>query len=433
MSAVRRNNGGSNRRNAQNRLSRFVFTINNYTEFVEHAIKLWCSKENIKWLVYGHEVGEQGTKHLQGACVIGKQLAFSTVKSLPHFRTAHIESMKGTPQQSLEYCTKEDKDGFFEYGSLPNPGKRNDLLSAVQVLQAGGSIEDLCETEEHACVVAKYSKGLTFISNTLADRTNRVPPVVLWIHGAAGVGKTRSCIEFCTQAQTKPYIHSSGKWFQGYSGQPVCILDDLRSTVFDYDFLLRLLDRYQFTVECKGSSRSFISTVIFITAPDDPQTMFRHRGDADLAQLTRRIHTIIEGSNFKRIMEGIRDFIAPFGPTVLSRGYNALEDSSDGTPVIQMFPSIQVEREEPSVDLALLSESEDEELSCSTTEVYSDIPKTHLIEGNYDSTDEPSFHESQCVDHMVIDLTNQSEDEHISDSEDSSEDSLFEDYPYKNK
>jgi len=44
------------------RLSRIVFTLNNYTEEECNLIQtIPC-----QWLIYGKEVGEQGTPHLQG-------------------------------------------------------------------------------------------------------------------------------------------------------------------------------------------------------------------------------------------------------------------------------------------------------------------------------------------------------------------------------
>lgn len=60
--------GGPIRRNqAGSRLSRFVFTLNNYTE--EEVAFLKEFGATTKWFVMGKEVGESGTLHLQGILI----------------------------------------------------------------------------------------------------------------------------------------------------------------------------------------------------------------------------------------------------------------------------------------------------------------------------------------------------------------------------
>lgn len=54
------------------RLSRFVFTLNNYTEEEEAALKDFA--ETTKWFIMGKETGELLTPHLQGACVAERYL-----------------------------------------------------------------------------------------------------------------------------------------------------------------------------------------------------------------------------------------------------------------------------------------------------------------------------------------------------------------------
>lgn len=100
------------------RLSRFVFTLNNYTEIEYEDLK----KMPVQWMILGKEKGESGTEHIQGAVLIGKQIAFTTIKKWNGLQRAHIEPMKGTPQQSLAYCSKEDQHPFI-LGNLPAPGR----------------------------------------------------------------------------------------------------------------------------------------------------------------------------------------------------------------------------------------------------------------------------------------------------------------------
>jgi len=53
--------------------------------------------------------------------------------------------------------------------------------------------------------------------------------------------------------------------------------------------LLRLLDRYPYTVETKGGSVQFNASMIIFTSPHSPMEMWGARTQEDLQQLMRRI------------------------------------------------------------------------------------------------------------------------------------------------
>jgi len=110
---IRRNQSGA-------RVSRIVFTLNNWTQLEYDDITNNLSSK-VKWMVVGKETGALGTKHLQGACILGSQWSFSKLKTLTGLKRAHIECMRGKPEDSLVYCTKEDSDAFV-CGTLPAPG-----------------------------------------------------------------------------------------------------------------------------------------------------------------------------------------------------------------------------------------------------------------------------------------------------------------------
>lgn len=139
------------------RLRRFVFTLNNYTDEEYAALQQFAQETT--WFIMGKETGENNTPHLQGACVIGKQIAFSTLKSKPGFARCHIEPMRGPPVASRDYCSKQDKN-FYELGSLPQPGKRNDLEDVCEDLKNGKSLLEVAQ--DHPVSIVRYSKGLTF-------------------------------------------------------------------------------------------------------------------------------------------------------------------------------------------------------------------------------------------------------------------------------
>lgn len=114
------------RSRAGDRLRRFTFTVNNYTQVEYDAI---CATD-CRWLICAKETGDEGTPHLQGACILLTQKSFTAVKAMAGFTRAHIEVMRGTPEQNKEYCTKQDNNAF-EKGDFPQPGKLRSKLTKL--------------------------------------------------------------------------------------------------------------------------------------------------------------------------------------------------------------------------------------------------------------------------------------------------------------
>lgn len=280
--------GGPIRRNNRNgaRYSRICFTINNWTQ-QEYDDLL---KNSWKWMVVGKEIGENQVPHLQGAAVLGKQMALTTIKKLPGMARAHIEPMMGTPEDSLVYCSKQDAAAYTA-GSMPKEGKRREMDEAATALLNGATMRQMAE--EHTSVTIKYSKGL-MVTRSLLAKPRTQPPKVVWIYGPTGVGKTRLCREFADKFYEGDIWMSSGDlhWFDGYDGQRVVVLDDFRGKHCSFSFLLRLLDRYPFRVPFKGGFVEWNPELIFITCPYAPDKVFETRMQylpEDMKQLQRRL------------------------------------------------------------------------------------------------------------------------------------------------
>lgn len=95
----------------------WCFTLNNYTDAdIAHLRALPTSYPSITWLIFGREVAESGTPHLQGFVQFTVRKRLQTVRNIVSLE-AHFERAIGTPYQASEYCKK---DGAFEtFGAEP--------------------------------------------------------------------------------------------------------------------------------------------------------------------------------------------------------------------------------------------------------------------------------------------------------------------------
>lgn len=303
------------RTQAGTRLRRFTLTLNNYTIDEYHD---FCAAltELCTWAVLGKEVGGEGTPHLQGAGVLKTQKSFSTLRAC--FPRAHLEPMKGSPQQNLEYCTKEDTSAF-QVGSLPGQGKRTDLHLVSDLVNAGANLKEIAEA--HPTSVIKFSKGIMILRSIKAGRRDpSCPPSVYWLFGPTGSGKTRTAFSYgCThygEDETLIMPDCTLKWFDAYDGQKCVIFDDFRSKGVTFSFLLRVLDRYPCQVPIKGAFVNWNPQCIFITTPFDVTSTFSTRAEKipeDILQLKRRITRVVQfplpnQQSFEQCLEPLNAF-----------------------------------------------------------------------------------------------------------------------------
>lgn len=184
----------------QSKSKYWCFTLNNYTEEEEEQLK----NVEASYIVYGKEVGENSTKHLQGYVEFPIRKTLSTIKKIPGFARSHLEVRRGTAKEASEYCKKEEGAEIYEKGSLSlvSQGHRSDLDKVIADVKAGMKKRELWET--HPKVMIRYHRSVEIAIEQLAPRVER--PVfalesfgwsiefdwdyshILW--GESGIGKT---------------------------------------------------------------------------------------------------------------------------------------------------------------------------------------------------------------------------------------------------
>lgn len=279
------------------RVRNWCFTINNWSEEDVDILTKLEDDKIIQWVIFGKEVGDNGTPHLQGYVEFNKAFTLGGLKKL--HKTAHWEPRKGTREQAVVYCKKDgDWTEFGEpkKGTTFDANGKNKLLPYMEMLKEG-RLQDIAADPNCSFSILKHV--MTAAPYFEEPRDRQIPMKVIWLYGPTGTGKTRRAYWESEQlGMGATYIKSTNsKWFDGYDGERVVIFDDLRSSWFEYSFLLKLLDRYPTRVECKGGSRQWKAEVIYVTSPFKPDEMYTTMQERDqdkdsIQQLLRRIETI---------------------------------------------------------------------------------------------------------------------------------------------
>lgn len=253
------------------------FTINNYkTSEINKLEKLNC-----EYIVYGFEVGDEGTAHIQGYVEFKSSKLFSVCQNQIGKR-AHMEARKSTAAKAADYC-KKDKD-FVERGTISKQGKRNDIETIREMVNEGKGMREIVDEVSNFQGIRIAEKLLQY-----KEKKRNWKPTVVWYWGPTGSGKSRRAHEEFPDAWVSG---RSLEWWEGYDGHEDIIIDDFRGDFCKFHELLRILDRYEYRVMVKGGSRQLLAKNIVITSPYAPEGVYKTR--EDVAQLLRRIDWVIE-------------------------------------------------------------------------------------------------------------------------------------------
>lgn len=253
------------------------WTLNNFTAEEVEDIKAWGG---VDYTIFGEEVGDNGTPHLQGYTEFTKQMRLSALKKLNN--RIHWEKRQGTQKQAADYCKKDGK--ITEIGSLKKQGKRTDL-EEIADLAINKEIPMVEVANTYPATYIKYSKGIEKI-RCLQYTARTEKPKVYWRWGLAGTGKTRYCVE----NHPNHYIKDGSQWWDGYEQQEAIIIDDFCGK-WPFREFLRLLDRYAYQGQTKGGYIQINSPYIYITCEFEPSAFWSGN---ELAQVMRRLESVTE-------------------------------------------------------------------------------------------------------------------------------------------
>jgi len=262
-------------------------TLNNYTEGDLEKIK---ALSIFSYGCIGKEVGESGTPHLQGYLQLKKQSRIASVtKAIKDAvgKAPHTEPAKGNHAQNLEYCSKDGD--VEEWGEPRTQGKRMDLESAYKDARSDMRMIDVADRNKSAFI--RYHRGIERVrqlhNEEKAEDFRFVETVVH--SGPTGCGKTRNAMTVA-EGERKPYKIQGDqlKWWDGYEGQDVIVIDEYANNV-PITVMLGLLDGYKLRLPVKGGFTYARWTKVQITTNLKRDQLHDQAKDEHREALWRRI------------------------------------------------------------------------------------------------------------------------------------------------
>jgi hypothetical protein len=204
--------------------------------------------EKMRYMVYGEELCPKTNKlHYQGFVMFKLQHRLKKTKELLECGVeTHIEPRRGTRDQARNYCMKDNK--YKEFGQFEPFSKEQLFKQPIPYIK-----------ENHPEFYCRYYKGLERLQDK-GEKWRNIEVKYIW--GCSGSGKTRMIMEMDNVYKIDPPY----KWWDGYEGEDILLIDDFQEGQVERGYLLNLLDGYRMRLETKGSHTWAKWTKVFITS-----------------------------------------------------------------------------------------------------------------------------------------------------------------------
>ena len=258
----------------------YQLTINNPSEEYSHSkIKEIATLKfkTFEFLAMADEIGEENTYHTHIFICFKSAVRFSTIKK--HFPKAHIESVKGTVKDNIDYIKKQGKwkdtdkaetsveGSYEELGERPTDNKgKNPLYSDLyrMVVEEGLSNTEIIRiNNDYLPMIDIITRLRTMYLQEKFKGTRRLELETIFVQGVTGSGKSRSILdeygdENCYRVTD--YTHP----FDTYQTEAVLVFEEFRSNIKISD-MLNYLDIYPLVLPARYAQKQACYTKVFIT------------------------------------------------------------------------------------------------------------------------------------------------------------------------
>ena len=214
--------------------------------------------------------------------------------SLKKLKGAHLEKCKGTPEQNINYITK-DGNILDEIGDKPHQGKKNFNYNEINNLTQ----QDILNNEDLNLIQKKTLLNIKKdISNQPIKLSNyRKNVKVYYIYGPSGSGKTNKALDIIQENNYDEFdeIKYSNGFYIGASGlSKVCLYDEFRASHMSISEFINFIDYNKHNMNIKGGFIKNNYELIIITSIQNPNNIYNNVIDNEETreQILRRINII---------------------------------------------------------------------------------------------------------------------------------------------
>lgn len=287
---------------------KFQLTINNPHNFgFDHNKIKEILVTNLKTLQYFCMADEEGsTFHTHLFVCFTSRVRFSTIKR--YFPQAHIESVKGTVSDNMNYIKKSGKwkddikhgtsiEGTFEeWGDRPadSKGKNRDMEELYKMVLDGlTNAEIISQNQDYILQIDKLDKLRTIILTEKFKRTRRLDLEVTYCYGVTGSGKTRSILDQYGDEnvyRVTDYLHP----YDSYNCQPIIVFEEFRNSL-PIKEMLNYCDIYPMELPARYSNKYACYKKVFIISNWSLEMQYKEQQENDGESwnaFLRRIHKV---------------------------------------------------------------------------------------------------------------------------------------------
>lgn len=316
--------GGQPTLNHRLKARKWVLTVFNLKKQLSAWQEWLVDNPQIKDCFWGVEnAPQQGTPHAHVGIWLNEQMRFadlrralSTAESGP--LSAWISPMNGTWEEAEDYAHKDPShtdDSVFQTDQGPVPTRRRSKAKDSKGSQSQKKSSQLADAAIALSVQGRRDQAL--LSLTASQAVSLAPklsiasqlspprayaPLCVWLYGPSGVGKTLMVQSLAAQLRCSVHfadLKADSKFWNGYCGQEMLVLDEVRPETLPFQLFLRLVNSAPFQVEVKNYFVPITSPLIVITSPSPPFAFWSEAVDQrghlnDIFQARRRLNVVAQ-------------------------------------------------------------------------------------------------------------------------------------------
>lgn len=251
------------------------------------------------------------------------RVRFSMIKK--YFPEAHIETVKGTVTDNINYIKKSGKweddkkhgtqipNTYEEWGIRPpdSMGYHDDMSELFQMILDGCSnMEIISYNQDYILNIDKLDRLRTIVLTEKYKNKIRLNLEVTYVYGETGAGKTRDILqEYGNENvyRVTDYQHP----FDGYSCQPIIMFDEFRSSLRLQE-MLNYLDIYPLELPARYTNKFACYEKVFVVSNWNLLKQYPETQQDNIESwnaLLRRIHKVKTYLNGTVTTYTLRDYL----------------------------------------------------------------------------------------------------------------------------